>query len=105
MKVLSNNKTMDAVLSFPTLKSRTEFFATNCLEKYGVSEKPVQDKDTDCFVNNVNLNDIIKIIKFAKNNFGAEYHLNCGGSNLTDCGNYESKNGSLCGYCQYMEFD
>ena len=105
MNILKNTKNADVVLSFPTNKKRTKFFDSNCLERFGISEKPVMGSDTDCFIDNQKLATIIKIIAFAKKKFDAVYHINCGGKNLKDCGNYEKKCGNLCGYCQYMELD
>jgi len=91
------------ILSFPSRKKRSEFFSTNCLEKYGVSEKTL-DTDTDCAIDDIKVVDLAKIIAFAKDRFGAKHHLNCGGNNLTDCNTHEKKCGSICDYCQYMEF-
>jgi hypothetical protein len=93
----------DAILRFPSHKKRTDFFNTSCLEKFGLSEKTI-NTETDCSIDGLKPNDLIRLIKFAKNKFGAEYHLSFGGKNLKDCSNHETKSGSLCGYCQYMEF-
>ena len=93
----------DAILRFPSHKKRTDFFNTSCLETFGVSEKTI-NTETDCSIDGLNPKDLIKVIKFAKTQFGAEYHLSCGGRNLADCSNHEMKRGSACDYCQYMEF-
>ena len=105
MKVLNNKgKIVQAVLTFPTNKERTKFFETNCLEKYGISENVLDTKNA-CFIDNISINHLAEIIKFARNNFnGVEFHISCGGNNLNDCRNYEQKHGSICNYCQYMEF-
>lgn len=105
MNVMNNkDKITNVILSFPTAKDRAEFFATNCLEKYGISENTI-NTETDCSIDGVKLITIAKIIKFAKDGFGADFHLNCGGKNLGDCSSHERKHGSLCNYCQYMEFN
>ena len=100
---IGDKKMTDAILCFPSNKKRTDFFNTNCLEKFGISEKTI-NTETDCSIDGLNPKDLIKVIKFARTRFGAEYHLNCGGKNLKDCSNHETKCGSLCDYCQYMEF-
>lgn len=91
------------ILSFPSHKKRSEFFATNCLEKYGISEKTM-DTETDCAIDDIKVVDLSKIIAFAKDAFEAEYYLNCGGNNLSECNTFEKKSGSICDYCQYIEF-
>jgi hypothetical protein len=103
MKVLNNEKMVDAVITFPSLKERSEFFETNCLEKHGISEDTLNTQK-DCYLSKVGIITLANIIKFAKDNFDAEFHVSCGGDSLNDCNNYEKKRGSLCNYCQYMEF-
>jgi hypothetical protein len=92
-----------AVLTFPTNEERTKFFETSCLEKYGISENILNTKNA-CFIDNININRLAEIIKFARDNFNVGFHVSCGGNNLKDCSNYEKKHGSICNYCQYMEF-
>jgi hypothetical protein len=96
------NRKASVILSFSSEDVRNRFFETNCLEKYGISEKTMGTK-TDCAVDDVKLPDLLKIISFAKNKFDADYHIDCAGRNLSDCTKYEKKCGNICSYCQYME--
>ena len=63
------------------------------------------DTETDCSIDDIKVVDLAKIIAFAKDTFGAEHYLNCGGSSLPDCNVFERKSGSICDYCQYVEFN
>jgi len=104
LKVTNNGKIVHAVLTFPTNEERTKFFETNCLEKHGISENTLDTKNA-CFIDSININRLAEIIKFTRDNFsGVEFNTSCGGNNLKDCSKYERKHGSLCNYCQYMEF-
>ena len=101
-KNIPTNRIGSMILSFPSEYQRSKFFETNCLEKYGISEKTM-GTETDCVVDHLKVVDLIKVIAYAKKNFGANYYVSCAGRNLKDCGNYEKKCGNICDYCQYME--
>ena len=99
-----NQQIVSVILSFPSTKKRSKFFASNCLEKFGVAEKTM-GSTTDCSIDNMKAIDISKIVAFAKKNYNADYYLDCGGKSLNDCSEHERKCGSVCNYCQYCEFN
>ena len=91
------------ILSFNSNSIREKFFNKGCLEKHGINEDTMDTK-TDCSVEHPNKKVISNVVSDAKS-LNASIYKDCNGVNLKSCSKFEKKNGSICGYCQYCEFE
>tara|TARA_R100000458_G_C8157655_1_gene163006 strand:+ start:183 stop:497 length:315 start_codon:yes stop_codon:yes gene_type:complete len=98
----------NAIFVFNNNEQREKFFSHSILEKHSVNENTM-GTSTNCrihvpsggsFTNAVKgLNEVAEVAK----TFGAECHLDCGGDNLSDCGDHERSCGRLCDFCMFEE--
>ncbi len=98
----------NAIFVFNDNEQREKFFSHSILEKHSVNEDTM-DTDTNCrirvFSDNNPIkrqNGLIEVADVAKT-FGAECHLDCGGDNMSDCGDHERSCGRLCDFCMFEE--
>ena len=102
-----------AIFVFEDNEQREKFFSHSILEKHSVNENTM-GSHTRCKIsvpsgslgsgdNQVKRQERLHEIATVAESFGAECHLDCGGDNLTDCGDHERLCGRLCDYCMFSE--
>ena len=103
----------NAIFVFNNNEQREKFFSHSILEKHSVNEDTM-NTDTNCRIRvpsgDLETGDnpisrqkrLVEVTEVAKT-FGAECHLDCGGDNLSDCGDHERSHGRQCDYCMFCE--
>lgn len=92
---------MPVVLSFDNPDVREQFFSSNLLEKYQVSEDTLESS-TDCLINCPPEFEKA-IVREAKIQYSAMDYKTCGGRTIGECEDYENSCGAMCEYCQYFQ--
>jgi len=100
-----------AIFVFNDNEQRGKFFSHSILEKHSVNEDTM-GTDTSCRIKVPSRNTgdnpikmqrrLVEVAEVAKT-LGAECHLDCGGDNLSDCGDQERSCGRLCDFCMFEE--
>tara|TARA_Y100001937_G_scaffold13929_2_gene18524 strand:+ start:4970 stop:5284 length:315 start_codon:yes stop_codon:yes gene_type:complete len=98
----------NAVFVFEDREQRERFFSHSVLERFSVHENTM-GTDTNCRICVTSGNGVFErqkaLVEIAEvaETFGAECHLDCGGDNLSDCGDHERGFGRLCDFCMFSE--
>ena len=98
----------NAIFVFNNNEQREKFFSHSILEKHSVNEDTM-GTNTNCRIRVTSGDNPLKrqkwLVEMAEvaKTFGAECHLDCGGDNLSDCGDHERSCGQLCDFCMFEE--
>ena len=88
------------VIHFDTIDDRERFLNTDILGKHKVSEDDMET-DRELMISKCPDEAATLIKESAKEYTGVSYDT-CGGSDYTDCQNYEKKCGVWCEFCQNL---
>ncbi len=103
----------NAIFVFNNNEQREKFFSHSILEKHSINEDTMET-DTNCRIrvpsgdwkssdNPLKIQKRLSEVAEVAKTFGAECHMDCGGDNMTDCGDHERSCGQLCDFCMFSE--